>query len=210
MIMNILILGASGLTGRLMVAKALEQGHEVTALVRDPSKLSITHEKLRIIKGDVKDTTVLPDAVRDKDVVLSALGRGKSLSSGNLITHAVNILIPAMLQANVKRLIFLSAFGVGESFAQANLLQKIIFRTFLRSLYADKTRSEKKIKNSALDWTLVYPVVLTNAAGTGKYQVGETLPMKGMPKIPRADVADFMIRQLTDNSWLKKAAVLMS
>ncbi|MEO7308290.1 MAG: SDR family oxidoreductase [Ferruginibacter sp.] len=208
--MKILILGASGLTGRLMVAKALEQQHEVTALVRDPLKLQIAHEKLTIIAGDALDKEVLLKALAGQDAVLSALGRGKSLRSLNLITNAVNELIPAMLQLNVKRLIFLSALGVGETFVQANLLQKIIFRTLLRSLFADKTNAEKQIHSSSLDWTLVYPVVLTDGPGTGKYQTGEVLPMKGMPKISREDVADFMIRQLTDSTWLKKGAVLMS
>lgn len=208
--MKILILGASGLTGRLMIAKALEQQHEVTALVRDPLKLQIAHEKLTIIAGDALDKEVLLKALAGQDAVLSALGRGKSLRSLNLITNAVNELIPAMLQLNVKRLIFLSALGVGETFVQANLLQKIIFRTLLRSLFADKTNAEKQIHSSSLDWTLVYPVVLTDGPGTGKYQTGEVLPMKGMPKISREDVADFMIRQLTDSTWLKKGAVLMS
>ncbi|MEO6252981.1 MAG: SDR family oxidoreductase [Ferruginibacter sp.] len=208
--MKILILGASGLTGRLLVAKALEQHHEVTALVRDPLKLQITHEKLTIITGDALDKEVLLKAIAGQDAVLSALGRGKNLKSLDLITNAVNVLIPAMLQSNVKRLIFLSAIGVGETFVQANLLQKIIFRTLLRGIFADKTKAEKQIRSSTLDWTLAYPVVLTDGPGTGKYQTGEMLPMKGMPKISRDDVADFMIRQLTDNTWLKKGAVLMS
>ena len=208
--MKILILGASGLTGRLLVAKALEQGHEVTALVRDPLKLRLVHDKLTVITGDALDKELINKATQGQDAVLSALGKGKSLKSSNLITNAVSVLIPAMQRSNVKRLIFLSAFGVGESFAHANLLQKIIFRTFLISLYADKTRAEKQIRSSNLDWMLVYPVVLTDGAGTGKYQTGEILPMKGMPKISRDDVADFMTRQLTGNGWLKKAAVLMS
>jgi len=208
--MKILILGASGLTGRLMVAKALEQHHEVTALVRDPSKLQVVHDDLTIITGDALDKGILLKAFAGQDAVLSALGKGRSLKSCDLITNAVSVLIPAMLQSNVKRLIFLSAIGVGETFSQANLLQKIIFRTFLRGIYADKTRAEKQIHSSTLDWTLVYPVVLTNGAGTGKYQTGEVLPMKGMPKISRDDVADFMVRQLTDDNWIKKGAVLMS
>jgi putative NADH-flavin reductase len=208
--MKILILGASGLTGRLMVAKALEQGHEVTALVRDALKLRLVHPNLTIVTGDALNKEVVLKTVAGQDAVLSALGRGRSLKSQHLITNAVSILIPVMERSNVKRLVFLSAFGVGESFAHANLLQKIIFRTFLSSLYADKTKAEKQIHSSSLNWTLAYPVVLTNDPGTGKYQTGEVLPMKGMPKISRDDVADFMIRQLTDNTWIKKGAVLMS
>ena len=208
--MKILILGASGLTGRLIVAKALEQGHEVTALVRDPLKLQLVHDRLSIIKGDALDKDIVSKAVSGQDAVLSALGKGKSFKSSNLITNAVSLLVPVMEQSNVKRLIFLSAIGVGETFKQANLLQKFFFSTFLKGIYADKARAEKQIHSSHLNWTLVYPVVLTDGPGTGKYQTGEVLPMKGMPKISRDDVADFMIRQLTDNGWVKKGAVLMS
>ena len=208
--MKILILGATGPTGHHLVIQALEQHHEVTALVRTPSKLKTNHEKLTIITGDALDKNVLLKALAGQDAVLSALGRGQSLRSSGLITKAVSILIPAMNEMNVKRLIFLSGFGAGETFVQANFIQKIIFSTFLTGIYGDKARAEKQLRSSTLDWILVYPVVLTNTPATGKYQVGETLIMKGMPKISRADVAGFMLKQLTDNTFLKRSPVLMS
>ncbi len=208
--MKILILGATGATGLQLVEQSLEQHHIVTVLVRNQSKLNAIHKNLSIITGDIFDKNILMKALTGQDAVLSALGNGLSLKSHDLITNAVSILIPAMTETNVSRLIFLSAFGVGDTFVQANFFQKIIFRTFLRSIYADKTRAEKQIHNSSLDWTLVYPVVLTNTAGTGNYQVAEVLAMKGMPKISRVDVADFIVKQLTDNTYLKKAPVIMN
>lgn len=208
--MKLLILGATGGTGQQLIAQSLEQHHEVTVLVRNPAKLTPGHEKLTVIKGDVLDAAVLMKALEGKDAVLSALGRGKTLKSYNLISNAVSILVPAMHTTGVKRVIFESAFGVGESFMQANFIQKIIFSTFLKNIYADKTKAEVQLRNSELEWTLVYPVVLTNGPRTGKYKAGEKLPMKGMPKISRADVANFMLQQLTDNIFLKKTAVIMS
>ena len=208
--MKILILGATGPTGLQLVTQALEKHYEVTALVRNPAKLNINHEKLTIITGDALDKNIILKALAGQDAVLSALGRGKTLRSTGLITKAVSILIPAMEEMNIKRLIFLSAFGAGETFVQTNLLQKIIFSTFLISIFGDKTRAEKMLRSCTLDWILVYPVVLTNTPATGKYQVGEKLVMKGMPKISRADVADFMVRQLTDNTFIKKSPILMS
>ena len=208
--MKILILGATGPTGLQLVTQALEQHYEVTALVRNPAKFNINHEKLTIITGDALDKNIVLKALAGQDAVLSALGRGKTLKSSGLITNAVNILIPAMNEMNVKRLIFLSGFGAGETFVQANLLQKIIFSTFLISIYGDKTRAEKMIRSCTLDWTLVYPVVLTNTPATGNYIAAETLTMKGMPKMSRADVATFMLRQLSDNSFIKKGVSLMS
>ncbi len=155
------------------------------------------------------DLEVLTKALEGKDAGLSALGSGKSLKSSNLISNAINTLIPAMNDTGVKRVIFLSAFGVGESFKQANFIQKFIFLTFLKNIYDDKAKGEELLRKSNLEWKLVYPVLLTNGPHTGTYKVGEQLPMKGMPKISRADVAVFMLRQLTDDTFLKKAAVIM-
>ena len=208
--MKILILGATGSTGQLLVKQSLEKGHQVTVLVRTPAKLNIIHDNLKVIKGDVLDNITLVDLLKDKDVVLSALGVGKSLKSGNLMTNVVSILIPSMNKTSVKRLILLSAFGVGETFSQANFIQKLIFRLPLKNIYRDKSDADTLIKNSSIDWTLVCPTLLTNGPFTGKYTVGEKFTMKGMPKISRADVADFMIKQLTDYTYLKKIPILMN
>jgi putative NADH-flavin reductase len=208
--MKILILGSTGKTGQQLVLQSLEKNHYVTALARDPAKLDIKHPKLTIVKGDVLDKDLLIQLVEGKDAVISALGVGKSLRSNNLIANTAHLLVPAMVEKKVSRLIFLSAFGVGETYVQANFIQKIIFRLPLKNMYADKAKGEQQIRNSPLLWTLIYPVVLTNRTRTGRYQTGERLPMKGMPNVSRADVADLMLRQLTDTAFIKKAAIIMS
>jgi putative NADH-flavin reductase len=207
--MKILILGSTGPTGQELVKQSLNQNHDVTVLARDPSKLKLKHTRLSVIKGNVLDRDLVMKIVEEKDAVLSALGTGKSLKSGNLISNTVDILIPVMNEKNVKRLIFLSAFGVGKTFEQASFIQKIAFRLPLKSIYADKSTGDEKIMNSNLDWTIVYPVLLTNKPHSGNYKAGENFPMKGMPKISRADVADFMLRQLTDATYLKKCPIIM-
>ena len=207
--MKILILGATGPTGQHLFKQALEQRHQVTALVRNPSKISIAHEKLTIIAGDVLDKNIVLKALAGQDAVISTLGKGQSLSSSDLITDAVNILIPAMNEMQIKRLIFLSGFGAGETLVQASLIQKIIFKTFLHNIYRDKAKAEQTIRSSNLDWTLVYPVKLNNKPATGNYKAGERFTMKGSPEISRADVADFMLTQLSSNLFLKKGVVLM-
>ncbi len=178
--------------------------------MRDPSKLNIKHSLLTVIKGNVLDKTCLTEAVLNKDVVISALGRGKSLRSENLISNAVNLLIPVMTDAKVSRLIFLSAIGVGKTFSQANFLQKLIFKFILHYLYADKAKAELVIRNSNLKWTIIYPVILTNGPWTGKYKAGERMKMKGLPKISRADVADFMIKQIKDDAYIRKSPIILS
>jgi putative NADH-flavin reductase len=208
--MKILILGATGTTGQQLVKQALEQNHFVTALARNPSKLKITHERLKVIKGDALDNAAVLNALEGNDAVLSALGKGYTLRSGNLMSEAISILIPAMQTKKINRLVFLSAFGVGESFAGASFIQKIIFRTFLRNIYKDKANAEIKIRNSQLAWTIVYPGILTNGPITGKYFIGENVHMKGQPKISRADVADFMLKHLSDNTYLHKFPVIIN
>jgi len=208
--MKILILGSTGRAGQELVKQALDKNFEVTALTRDAAKLNIDHERLTVVQGNVLDRELLMRIVEGKNAVLSALGTGKSLKSGDLISNSVNLLVPAMNEKNVKRLIFLSAFGVGQTFEQASFIQKLAFRLFLKNIYADKSKGDELIRNSNLDWTIVYPVLLTDKPLTGKYQVGEKLPMNGMPKISRADVTDFMLRQLTDSTFVRKAPIIMS
>ncbi len=208
--MNLLILGARGATGQEIVNQALEGGHHVTALARDPSKLGQRHENLAIIKGNVLNENDIENALNDKDAVISALGVGKSLNAHDLMTDAAGILIPAMNKKNVRRLILISAFGVGPTYDQASFIQRIAFRLPLRNVYADKLKADEQIKKSDLDWTLIYPVYMTNKPRTGNYQIGEKFKMKGFPKISRADVADFIVRQLTESTYVKRCPVLTS
>lgn len=206
--MKILILGSTGGTGQQLVLQSLEHNYDVTALARDPSKLNTRHAMLTVIKGNVLDKSLLTQIIGDKDAVICALGVGRSLKSGDLMANAVNLLIAAMVEKKVSRLILLSAFGVGNTFTQASFIQKLVFRLPLKNVYADKAKADEQVRNSKLDWTLVYPVLLNNKPPTGKYKVGEKLSMNGMPKISRADVADFIVRQLADNSYIRKSPII--
>jgi putative NADH-flavin reductase len=206
--MRILILGATGPTGQQLVKQALEKNHQVTVLVRNPEKLGMTHGNLHVVKGEVLDEATLKKAVEGTEAVLCTLGRGRSLKSFDLMTTAVTNIIAAMKSSNIDRVILLSSFGVGETFTQANFFQKLVFRTFLKNIYSDKAKADAMLRNSPLEWTLVCPVILTNKPGTGNYKVAETLPMKGMPKISRTDVADFMLRELENRTFLRKTAVM--
>ncbi|HEV8095557.1 MAG TPA: NAD(P)H-binding protein, partial [Burkholderiales bacterium] len=158
--MRLLILGATGPTGRNLVDQALAAGHDVTALVRNASRLTVTHPRLAVAVGDVTDSRTLESAMAGKDAVLSALGAGNSLRS-EIVSRAMAALVPAMRAKGIKRVIFLSAFGVGDTLGQANLLQRFVYRTMLRRLFADKAKADAMLRASDLDWTLVYPTLLT-------------------------------------------------
>jgi putative NADH-flavin reductase len=206
---KILVLGATGGTGRHTVLRALEQGHDVTALVRNPERITITADRLRVLTGSIPDDAqALAAVIERQDVVISALGVGNSLKSGGLIARSAPAVVRAMENAGVRRLIFTSAYGVGETRRDAPFIPRLLMRTLLRDLYADKAAGDEVVRRSGLDWTLVYPVTLTNAPGTGRYRAGERLELHGVPKIPRADVADFLLAQVDDRTWLRKGVLV--
>ena len=171
--MKLLILGATGPTGRELVKQALAAGHEVAALVRGPA----TIDRVEVIRGDATDAAAMANAIRGRDAVLSALGTGKSFKSGDLMTRVTPHLVSA------KRLLFVSAAGVGESFNEMPPFGKLFFRTLLRGIYADKAKADDTIRASKTEWTIIRPTVLTNGPRTGSYRVAEHLPLHGMPKI---------------------------
>jgi len=197
---KLLILGATGPTGRELVAQALQAGHEVAALARDPAKITAAVE---VIRGDATDGAAVAGASRGRDAVLSALGTGKSFR-GDVVSRAAANLVAA----NVRRLLFVSAFGVGESFSEAAWQQRFFFRTLLRSIYADKAKADDTIRASNAEWTIVRPVMLTNRPRTGAYRIFEHVRPSGFPKVSRADVADFMIRELNERKWIRKTVVI--
>jgi putative NADH-flavin reductase len=207
---RILVLGATGGTGRQVVNQALAQGHEVTAFIRRPERLpSQWAERLRVVVGDVTgDTEPLAEAARNQEAVISALGTGKSLRSGGLITRSMPNIILAMEWHSVARLIFTSAFGVGSTWSDVPIVPRVLERLFLRDIYADKERGEEILRRSELDWTLVYPVALTNGPRTGRYRVGERLSLRGLPMISRADLADFMLTQIEDRKYVRKGVLI--
>jgi putative NADH-flavin reductase len=205
---KLLVFGASGPTGGHLVAQALEQGHEVTAFVRDPGKFAVGHPRLKVALGNAEDAAAVAEAVRGQGAVLSTLGRRKSLKSQDLIANSMRCIVPAMERHGVRRLILMSAFGVGDSRRDAPLLPRIMYRLMLRDIFADKLAGERLVRASRLEWTTVYPVLLTDGPRTGDYRVGERLELSGLPKISRADVAEFMLKELYDGAYLKRVVVI--
>jgi putative NADH-flavin reductase len=212
--MKIIIFGATGKTGLQVVRQALDAGHEVTAFVRDPARLEIHHPQLRVAAGQVTtDQAAVTSAVEGNDAVISALGSAQTLRgmrSPTIMSKATPVIIQAMTDAGVDRLVFLSSLGVGDSYAQAPPLLKVIYRLFLGPVYADKAAGERLLRDSTLNWTLVYPVLLTNGPHTGSCTSGESLELTGMPRISRADVAEFMLSQVESPAYQRTAAVVSS
>ena len=203
--MKLIIFGSTGGTGRQIVAQALEQGHDVTAFARSPERLEQKHVKLQVIKGNVLDFASVERAIQGQDVVLCTLGISFKDKS-NLRANGTKNIIRAMEKTGVKRLICQSSAGVSDSRDTLPFLMKYLIVPFiLRRSFADHEIQENYIKESQLDWIIVRPAALTDGEHTGSYQHGYTADNKTVTnKISRADTADFMLKQLADNSYLHK------
>jgi putative NADH-flavin reductase len=208
---RVLVLGATGGTGRAVVSQALARGDQVTVFVRHPERLTERSERLRVVTGSVpEDAAALGSAVAGQDAVISALGVGNSFRSGGLISRSVPAIVQAMRQQGVRRLVFTSAYGVGETFRDVPIVPRIFIRLLLRDIYADKQAGEQALRRSELDWTIVHPTTLADGPRTGRYRVGERLALRGFPRISRADVADFLLAQTDDRTFLRKGVLISS
>jgi len=206
---RILVLGATGGTGRQVVEQAVAAGVDVTVVTRNPAKLSPAAQSVRTVTGDLlRNTSVLAAAVAGQDAVISTLGVGQSFTPHGLIRTTAPAIVGALQQRGVSRLIFMSAFGVGATRQDTPLLPRLFIATLLRRIYADKEAGEDAILNSRLDWTIVYPVGLTDGPKTGNYRVGERLSLSGFPRISRADVADFLLKQVDDRGFVRKGVLM--
>jgi putative NADH-flavin reductase len=203
--MKLLIFGATGGTGRQLLEQALDQGHLVTAFARNTSKLNLKNDKLTLIQGDVLNYEAVEAAVKEKDVVLCALGAPASDKS-MLRAEGTKHIIHAMEKAGVRRFICQASLGYGDSREILPFIMKyLIVPLFLRNAFADHELQERYIKECQLDWIIARPANLTDGPLTGKYQHGPPDSMKGSNlKISRADVSDFMLKQLTDNTYLRQ------
>jgi putative NADH-flavin reductase len=207
--MKLFILGATGPTGLQIVRQALAQGHQVTAFVRDPARLPYTDKNLGVATGSLPgDARALEQALRGHDAVISSLGLHNALKAHHFSENNMRMLVPAMQKQGVRRLIIVSANGVGDTRTHSPLLPRLMYRLLLTDIFADKQAGEALVRASSLDWTIAYPTLLTNGPRTGNYRAAERLELKGMPRISRADVADFVLRQLDDRAFLKKGAVI--
>lgn len=207
--MKIVVFGATGKTGKLLVQQALSQGHEVTVYVREPAKLEPASGRLRVVVGQISDAAKISEAVLGQDAVLSALGPVRG-GSKTIMEDAARNIATAMQKAGVRRFITLTGAGVAQPGDQPKAFNK--FMSFLLSVLAkdvvlDSAKHVQAVRASGLDWTVVRVPMLTDGPHTGQYRVGKVGVNDG-PRISRADVADFMLKQLQDRSYLGQAPVI--
>ncbi len=219
--MRLVIFGPTGGTGRRLVERAIAEGHEVTAFVRNPSTMNARHRRLRVVVGDALDPGKVREAVAGNEAVISVLGSRqpsnplRPLRSGDpdgpVSVGAANI-VAAMKEHGLRRFVCQTAWGVGESrqdpgFAGA-FFMKVLVPPLLRDEYAEKEAQEKRVRESDLEWIIVRPMILTNGPWTNDYRVGLDLKPGRRPYISRVDVADFLMKQLADDTFLRNTPAI--
>ncbi len=207
--MKLVIFGATGSIGSQVVEQALEQGHTVTAFTRNPDKLNIQHPRLNIFTGDVMNQTLVEQAVIGHDVAICVLGSGKKLT-GNVRSQGTKNIIQALEKVGVRRFICQSTLGTGDSWGNLNFYWKyIMFGFILKKVFADHQIQEQYVRQSNLDWTIIRPGAFIEGKLTGQYRHGfSSSDRTSSLTISRPDVAEFILKQLTDNTYLCKAASL--
>src|SRR5947209_7148182 len=206
---RILIFGATGGTGKELVAQALQRGHDVTAFVRDPGKLAVSHAHLRVQQGDLQEPETVRAVIPNHQAVLSALGT-RTLGKSTLLSNGLKEIIKSMTASGVRRLLWESSLGVGETRGQLGPLYNwLLIPLMLRNVFADKELQESIIRSSPLDWTIVQPASLTNGPRTGKYRAGPNACRdRSTPRISRADVAHFMLEEVANPRYMTQSVAL--
>lgn len=203
--MKIALFGATGGTGRQIIAQATAAGHEIQALVRDPARLPHING-VTVVKGDVLDATAVDDTVRGVDAVIISLGN----TAGNpdyVVSRGTAVILDAMQRAGLRRVIAITSIGVGDSKDQVPLFFKALMTTALRKPMEDKEQQETAIMASGLDWIIVRPGGLTDGPATGHYRAGVDKAIRA-GQVSRADVAGFVLKQLTDDTYLRQAPAI--
>jgi putative NADH-flavin reductase len=210
---KVLIIGASRGIGLEAVKQALSQGHKVRAMARSAAKITVDAAHLEKFAGDALNPDDVITALDGVDVVIQALGIAAGpdmvLKPVRLFSQSTEILVNAMENAGVKRLISVTGFGAGDSYARIGCLQRIPFRLLLGRAYDDKDVQERLIRHSNLDWTVARPVILTNGPRTGRYRVLAEPKQWRNGLISRADVADFLVGQIDSEDYIRKTPLLI-
>jgi putative NADH-flavin reductase len=209
--MKLAIFGATGKTGLPLVKQALQAGHEVVAFARTPSKLTVEHENLTVVQGDASDPDAVRRAIEDTDAVLSALGHVKG-SPKDIQTVATRHIVAAMKQHGVRRLVSLSGAGVPAPQDKPGVFDHVIrfaLKTLSGDVLADAENHVELLKQERdnIDWVVVRGPMLTEEPGNGDYRVGWVGVNTGT-RASREHVADFMLKQVEDDTYLHQMPVI--
>ena len=207
--MKLTIFGATGRTGHLLVEQALAAGHEVTAFARNPAKLGQTHDRLRVVQGDLTNAAQIEAAIQGADAVLSVLGPSNNQATFE-ISRGTDLILSAMQKTGVRRLVISVGVGVRDPQDKPGVFDKMIgalLKATARNVLEDMTQAVAKVRASDRDWTIVRVPMLTDDPAKGDIKIGY-LGGGVSARIARADMAAFILKQAGDRTYLRQAPVI--
>lgn len=204
--MKVLVVGAGGNTGPAVVEQASKAGHEVTALVHSDAEYSALGVAVRV--GDATDAETVEAAVTGQDAVIDTVGGKTPYKHTTLETSVATTIVAAMERHGVRRRVVTSMIGEGDSAVNAPFYIKILLATFLRGAMPDKAGMESAVSSSELDWVITRPAILTEKAAAGHVRVFSTDSRDRGHSVTRADLAAFLVAQLTSDDYLRKAVTV--
>ena len=209
--MKVFLFGATSPTGQIVLENLLTQSHKVTVLIRNPAAIKTQNRNLKLIKGNVFDTNTFGEAIKGCEVVISILGTSSSNKPTTIYSAGGSNIIAAMRNAGIKKLITITSGGVQEDdpVIQKSFFYKYFGLWYLRHIYTDMAKWETILEQSKdIDWVCIRPTYLRNGELTNKYRVNKTYsPPKGW-KISRADLADFITKQVASNEFIHEKPVI--
>lgn len=210
--MKLVVYGASRGLGKFIVEQALERAHEVTAFSRNPAKLHLEHPKLTLVADDVRDAHAVASATQGQDAAFCALGLPTLKAMGykreQVISAGTKNIVAALQHHRVPRFICETAIGTGDSAQNCKPLLRLAMRVGLHHLFHEKDRQEEIVRQSGLKWVLVRPTAMTFGAQTTRAQVLNQVKAGAFTHVSRADVASFMLDQLTSDDYLGQAVIV--
>ena len=204
--MKVLVIGAAGKTGRSVVEQAVAAGHQVTAFVHNANEYKVSD--VRVIEGDATNTVAMDAAVLGQDAVLDTIGSKTPYKTTTLESSVANTIIASMQRNGVRRLVVTSMLGEGDSIANVPIYERLLLPTLLRGDNKDKAAMESAVEASGLDWVILRPAFLTDGPAKGSVRVFDAETGDKAHKITRADVASFMLAQVSNNEYLHQAVTI--
>jgi putative NADH-flavin reductase len=207
--MRIAIIGASRGIGSELLKAALEEGYEVTALVRNPATLNVSTPGLKVIKGDILDPSSVAEAIAGQEAICICIGIPPTRKPVDVFSRGTQNILDAIKKGSNQKLILVTGIGAGDSKGHGGFFyDRILNPLLLATNYADKDCAESIVKASNVEWLIVRPGFLTNGPRTGKYRAIENLSGVTAGKISRVDVADFILKQLASPTYFGKTPLV--
>lgn len=210
--MKVVVFGATGRSGRRVVERALNQGHEVTGIARTPSKMEMTHKRLTLVQGNILDYDSFANVLQGQDAVVSTVGKGERFGSVELYSEGIKNVISAMEEYGLSRLVAITSGGTYPGWDRKNSIfyELCIKRILLRGEYADMRRMENLIMETDLDWTIVRPSGLSDEEGTGEYRTKVGYSILESNTTTRDDLAEFIVDELESNQFVREGVAVVN